>query len=88
MKQGSHDEAMSFSGAFLDKDPMGKSLVETCFGRLQELQSKGAGSKRLTCLIQDLIDARRCGWHKKVHKEKAKGLSALKEEVCCIEKLF
>lgn len=74
-------QMLSTAGAFLDIDQMGKSLVETCFGRLQELQAKSVCSKRINCLIQDLIDARKVDWHKKIHKEKAKGLSALKEEV-------
>lgn len=88
------------SGASLDDDPRGKSVVETCLGRLQELQAKGNWSKRLSCIVkvrererkaafvlmsicavQNLLDARKVGWHVKLHKRKAKGLSALKEEV-------
>lgn len=30
---------------------------------------------------KDVVDARKVKWHKKIHKEKAKELAALKEQV-------
>lgn len=73
-------QMITTAGAYLDSDPVGKVLLENSFGRLQDLQANGVFSKRISCLVQDLVDARKVQWHRKVHKERAKGLSQIKQD--------
>lgn len=73
-------QILTTAGAYLDTDPVGKLLIENVFGRLQELQLNKFLSKRISCLVQDLFDARKVQWHRRVHKEQAKTLTQIKED--------
>ena len=73
-------QMLTTTGAYLDNDPHGKPLLDNVFGRLQELKANGLLSKRISCLVEDLFDARKVKWHRKIHKERAKGLSQIKQD--------
>lgn len=68
-------------GYFIDQNPKMKVVLDSWFGRLRELQSKSCYSKRLKCVIQDTIDMRRAEWRKKIHKERAKALNDLRDQL-------
>ncbi|CDJ68935.1 eukaryotic translation intiation factor, putative [Eimeria necatrix] len=68
-------------GYFIDQNPKLKIVLDSWFGRLRELQSKSCYSKRIKCVIQDTIDMRRAEWRKKIHKERAKALDALHDQL-------
>lgn len=68
-------------GYFIDQNPKMKVVLDSWFGRLRELQSKSCYSKRLKCVIQDTIDMRRAEWRKKIHKERAKALNDLHDQL-------
>eukprot|EP00921_Rhytidocystis_pertsovi_P016181 GHVQ01025546.1.p1 GENE.GHVQ01025546.1~~GHVQ01025546.1.p1 ORF type:complete len:358 (-),score=73.37 GHVQ01025546.1:390-1463(-) len=72
---------VSTVGYFMDNSGGNyQSMLDSWMGRLSELQKKKRYSKRLVCLIQDLMDCRSIGWLKKVHKERAKALGDLREQ--------
>lgn len=68
-------------GYFIDQNPKMRVVLDSWFGRLRELQSKSCYSKRLKCVIQDTIDMRRAEWRKKIHKERAKALNDLRDQL-------
>lgn len=68
-------------GYFIDQNPKMKVVLDSWFGRIRELQSKSCYSKRLKCVIQDTIDMRRAEWRKKIHKERAKALNDLHDQL-------
>ncbi|KAF8819068.1 putative eukaryotic translation initiation factor [Cardiosporidium cionae] len=69
------------TGYHIDQIPTLKSALDLWFGRLKELQNKDRYSKRLKCVIQDVLDLRKAGWRKKIHKERAKALSAVRGQL-------
>ncbi|CDJ61566.1 eukaryotic translation intiation factor, putative, partial [Eimeria maxima] len=67
-------------GYFIDQNPKMKVVLDSWFGRLKELQNKNY-SKRLKCVIQDTFDMRRAEWRKKIHRERAKALNDLHDQL-------
>jgi len=76
-------ELLMSTGHALESLPRGGHVVQQVLGRLAELKNmpaqscKSACSKRVSFVIQDLLDARAAGWTKKSFKSSAK----TKEEV-------
>ncbi|KAL8426240.1 hypothetical protein Efla_004201 [Eimeria flavescens] len=68
-------------GYFIDQNPKMRIVLDSWFGRLRELQSKSCYSNRLKFVIQDTIDMRRAEWRKKIHKERAKALNDLHQQL-------
>lgn len=73
-------QLMSCAGHSLDSTDRGRSIVDQWEIRLRELKNTGEYVNRIKFLIQNLEDTRKVGWVKKVHKEKAKTLSQIKED--------
>ncbi|KAF8818757.1 putative eukaryotic translation initiation factor [Cardiosporidium cionae] len=69
------------TGYHIDQIPTLKSALDLWFGRLKELQNKDRYSKRLKCVIQDVLDLRKAGWRRKIHRERAKALSAVRGQL-------
>ncbi|CDI79921.1 eukaryotic translation intiation factor, putative [Eimeria acervulina] len=73
-------QLISTVGFFIDQNPKMKVVLDSWFGRLKELQTKNY-SKRLKCVIQDTFDMRRADWRKKIHRERAKALNELHDQL-------
>ncbi|KFG65005.1 putative eukaryotic translation initiation factor [Toxoplasma gondii RUB] len=74
-------QLIATTGYYIDQNPKVKAVLDSWFGRLTELQKKPCYSKRLKCIIQDTLDMRKAEWRKKIHKERAKALSDLREQL-------
>lgn len=74
-------QLIATTGYYIDQNPKMKAVLDSWFGRLTELQKKACYSKRLKCIIQDTLDMRKAEWRKKIHKERAKALSDLREQL-------
>jgi len=59
-------------GYTLDSTEAGKHMLTNCMGRLAELRKIAEYSKRVSFVVQDLMDLRRDGWKAKVFLEGAK----------------
>ncbi|XP_954966.1 eukaryotic initiation factor, putative [Theileria annulata] len=69
------------TGYYIDKNPNLRPVLDMWFGRLKELVQRKEYSKRIKCLIQDVLNLPKAQWHKKVHRENAKALTDLREKV-------
>eukprot|EP00922_Rhytidocystis_sp_ex-Travisia-forbesii_P014844 GHVS01022199.1.p1 GENE.GHVS01022199.1~~GHVS01022199.1.p1 ORF type:complete len:796 (-),score=211.80 GHVS01022199.1:263-2539(-) len=69
-------------GYYMDETGGSSKLqLDTWMGRLMELQKSKKYSKRVCCVIQDLGDCRKAKWYKKTHKESAKALGDLHDQL-------
>ncbi|BAM41308.1 eukaryotic initiation factor [Theileria orientalis strain Shintoku] len=69
------------TGYYIDQNPNLRPVLDMWFGRLKELMLRKEYSKRIKCLIQDVLNLPKAQWHKKVHRENAKSLNDLREKV-------
>ncbi|KAK2195089.1 bifunctional MIF4G-like [Babesia duncani] len=69
------------TGYFIDSNPNLRPVLDMWFGRLKELMLKKGYSKRIKCVMQDVLDLSKAQWRKKIHRETAKSLSDLREQV-------
>lgn len=69
------------TGYFIDQTPNLRPVLDMWFGRLKELMMKPNYSKRIKCVMQDVLDLPKAQWRKKIHKDTAKSLSDLREQV-------
>eukprot|EP00922_Rhytidocystis_sp_ex-Travisia-forbesii_P014843 GHVS01022198.1.p1 GENE.GHVS01022198.1~~GHVS01022198.1.p1 ORF type:complete len:778 (-),score=215.11 GHVS01022198.1:498-2831(-) len=69
-------------GYYMDETGGSSKLqLDTWMGRLTELQKSKKYTKRACCVIQDLGDCRKAKWYKKTHKESAKALNDLHDQL-------
>ncbi|GFE53947.1 eukaryotic translation initiation factor [Babesia ovis] len=69
------------TGYYIDQNPSIRPVLDMWFGRLKELMLKSCYSKRIKCVMQDVLDLPKAQWRKKIHKDTAKALSDLRDQV-------
>ncbi|KAK1441919.1 eukaryotic translation initiation factor 4 gamma like protein [Babesia gibsoni] len=69
------------TGYFIDQNPNIRPVLDMWFGRLKELMLKKNYSKRIKCVMQDVLDLPKAQWRKKIHRDTAKSLSDLRDQV-------
>jgi len=69
------------TGYSLDSTERGSRQIDQWEARLTELKTHGGYTSRVQFLIQDAFETRNVKWVKKVHKEKAKTRSQIKDDV-------
>ncbi|CEM30102.1 unnamed protein product [Vitrella brassicaformis CCMP3155] len=68
-------------GLTLESTDAGKQLLTHFISRMTELKDQDKYSTRIKFALQDVLDLRKNDWRQKVHKEKAKALSDIREDV-------
>lgn len=69
------------TGYFIDQTPALRPVLDMWFGRLKELRLRKNYSLRIRCVMQDVLDLPKAQWRKKIHRETAKSLNDLREQV-------
>ncbi|KAK1939524.1 LOW QUALITY PROTEIN: MIF4G domain containing protein [Babesia divergens] len=69
------------TGYYIDQNPNIRPVLDMWFGRLQELIMKRSYSMRIKCVMQDVLDLPKAQWRKKIHRDTAKALNDLREQV-------
>jgi len=74
-------ELIMATGYHLDSHERGRGQLDQWEARLMELKTHGDYSSRVQFLIQDVFETRNVKWVKKIHKEKAKTLCQIKDDM-------
>ncbi|GIX65538.1 eukaryotic translation initiation factor, putative [Babesia caballi] len=69
------------TGYYIDQNPNFRPVLDMWFGRLKELILRPGYSKRIKCVMQDVLDLPKAQWRKKIHRDTAKALNDLRDQV-------
>ncbi|CDR97578.1 MIF4G domain containing protein, putative [Babesia bigemina] len=69
------------TGYYIDQHPNLRPVLDMWFGRLKELMLKTCYTKRIKCVMQDVLDLPKAQWRKKIHRDTAQALSDLRDQV-------
>ncbi|EDO07096.1 MIF4G domain family protein [Babesia bovis T2Bo] len=69
------------TGYYIDRNPSLRPVLDMWFGRLKELMLKRCYSKRIKCVMQDVLDLPKAQWRKKIHRDTAQALSDLRDQI-------